>query len=468
MGLRDFLNSVGSRQSTLRTRELPPLKLTKAVQKLEASIASSGGAIGEAPGAFVQRIEKTWSDTRSLAALTNRDLRGIAYFLYQESELVTGVLADNEGFIGEFLKAFSARPSSLLARSLTNTFLLHFGHNSKVDRQISDALNGLPDNKTPPTLRSLREAGLIDDRLGPDRLGRLLSTATDIPQSLTALGVSEVISRCAFVAEAYERVCRNVIGTTGDPTMAVQQIFSWATSGTEKRSEAFPTKTAATVDALLLPWQRSRIAPPPALQIRIKDFLVASLGDPRFRHSSARWKTIGDEASAVLKRWLNTASVMQFFDIVDATMASPDDKRMWKHRRAFWTAYLGEVSDAWVVFGGHGASMAMDAARRSNDASLTEFARFGSSGASGSQAVLILTIGNLRIAEWSHSGKCRMWSIGENGPTPYEKSYTVSALRRAVWAESHVGADTGVWQRTFASKIRSETGINKPASAYRV
>lgn len=468
MGLRDFLNSMERRQSTLRTRELPPLELTKAVQKLEASIARSGGAIGEAPGAFVQRIEKTWSDTRSLAALTNRDLRGIAYFLYQETESVAGVLADNEGFVGEFIKAFSARPSSLLARSLTNTFLLHFGHNSKVDRQISDALKRLPENKTPPNLRSLREAGLIDDRLGPDRLGRLLSTSTDIPQSLAELGISEVISRCAFVAAAYERSCRNVVEKTGDPTAAVQQIFTWATSGSDKRSEAFPTKTAATVDALLLPWQRSRIAPPPALQTRIKDFLVASLGDPRFRHSSARWTTLSEEARTVLKHWLNIASVTQFFDIVDDTMADPPSKRMWKYRRAFWTAYLEEVSDAWVVFGTSGAAMARDAARRSNDSSLSQFGRFGSSGASGSQAVLILSIGNLRIAEWSHSGKCRMWTGNERAPAPYEKSYSVYALRNAPWEESHTGAEQGNWQRSFRNKIRAETGINRPDGAFSI
>jgi|TARA_R110000744_G_scaffold61821_7_gene127702 hypothetical protein len=468
MGLRDYLSSMESRKSTLRARELPPLELMKAVQKLEASIANSGGAIGEAPAAFVQRIEKTWSDTRSLAALTNRDLRGIAYFLYQEAESITGVLADDEGFVGEYLKAFSTRPSSLLARSLTNTFLLHFGHNPKVDRHISDALNGLPDSKTPPTLRSLRDAGIIDDRLGPDRLARLLSASTDIPQSLAELGISEVISRCAFVAAAYERSCRNVVEKTGDPTAAVQQIFTWATSGSDKRSEAFPTKTAATVDALLLPWQRSRIAPPPALQTRIKDFLVASLGDPRFRHSSARWTTLSEEARTVLKRWLNIASVTQFFDIVDDTMADPPSKRMWKYRRAFWTAYLEEVSDAWVVFGTSGAAMARDAARRSNDSSLGQFGKFKSSVSNGTQAVLILTIGNLRIAEWSHNGKCRMWTPGETAPAPYEKLYSVYSLRDAAWATAHMGAESYNWQRKFRDKIRSETGINKPVASFRI
>lgn len=227
-------------------------------------------------------------------------------------------------------------------------------------------------------------------------------------------------------------------------------------------------KTAATVDALLLPWGRTGISPPKVLENQIKDFLIAALGDPRFKRSAPRWRTISEEARSVLKHWLNRAAIMQFFDIVEEAMTDPAELRMWKYRRVFWTTYLNEVSDAWVVLGKKAIRIARDTAFRTKDSSFKQFGVFRTAGAVASHAVLILTIGNLRIAEWSHSGKCRMWENLDHAPKPYEKDYAVYDLRHGEWEASHTSANTYGWQRVFAAQIRTYTGIRKHTSEFMI
>jgi EH signature protein len=467
MGLRDLLTSMSGRRLSYGEKELPPLSLSKAVEVLEKNIARAGGNIGEPAPVFIARIKSLWRQQRDLSNLPMRDLRGIAFFLHQTDEENTDVLADDEDFFLSFLRTVEDRPSSLLIRTLTSSFFIHFGRSPKCDMALAKSLNGFSPNGTPPRLQHFRENNLIDPKGGPAKLARLLEDAEDIPDKLSSIGFDSILGHSGFVGKTYELFCRQT-ASSSDPEKDIRRLMTWAISDTQSLKETFPDRTAATADALLLPWSNAEVNPPKSLEARIKDFLISSLGDPRFKTASARWNSVSDEARLVLKRWMNRASVSQFFDIVDETLDKPVPKRMWRSRRAFWTAYLEEVEDAWVVFGKRGAEMALDAARRSEDHSLGQFGQFNTGGASPTQAVLILTIGDLTIAEWSHMGKCRMWTQSDKPIKPYERYYSVHKLRDGEWQESHVGDETHRWHSSFAEKIRRETGVIKRQTDYRV
>jgi len=468
MGLRDLLESMGKRHVVYGVKELPELSLARAVRHLESRISEAGGEVGEPPDAFVNRIRNLWASQQSLDRLSARDLRGIAYFLHRKTDDGTDSFAENQNFLTGFIDAFSARPSSMLARTLTSSFLLHFGEVTSSDQRLAAALNGLSDEASPPFLRGLKLAGLIDVKNGPQRLSLLISKEPNIEQEITRLGFDGILSRSAFVANAYEHFCRDVAKNESDPKVGVKKVFDWGVSDIQTEKETFPSKTSATVDALLLPWANTRAHPPKSLETKIKSFLISALGDPRFKVSSARWSTVSDEARIILKRWMNRASVAQFFDIVDSTMNTPDAKRMWRYRRAFWTAYMDDITDAWVVFGSRGASLAMDAARRSADNSLREFGTFSTGGAGPTHAVLILTIGDLLIGEWSHNGACRMWTSSRRSIEPYQKFYSVPDLRSSRWKASHTSNESYGWQQHFAAKILAETGVRKRVTDYKV
>ena len=467
MGLRDLLTSMSGRRLTFGEKELPPLELSKAVDNLEKSIAKAGGEIGEPPAVFKARISSIWNREKNLANLPARDLRGIAFFLHQTDEDDKIALASDDDFFLAFLQAVEKRPSSLLIRALTNSFFIHFGRSPECDVALARTLNDFPEKSVPPGLQYFRSQNLIDPVGGPNKLARILDSAESVPEKLASLGFDSILGHSAFVSQAYEHFCQQV-SLSNQPEYDVSRLMAWAISDTQARKETFPDKTGATADALLLPWSNSGMNPAKSFEAKIKDFLIHSLGDPRFKIASARWSQVSDEARLVLKRWMNRASVGQFFDIVDETMNTPDAKRMWRYRRAFWTAYMEEIEDAWVVFGNKGAAMAADAARRSEDNSLRQFGQFNTGGAGPTQAVLILTVGDLTIAEWSHNGACRMWTGSKKPIIPYEKYYSVYELRDGDWEASHTQNERYGWQSTFAEKIRHETSVSKRQVDYRV
>ena len=95
------------------------------------------------------------------------------------------------------------------------------------------------------------------------------------------------------------------------------------------------------------------------------------------------------------------ATLSQFLEVVDRVA----ERQQWHYRRAFWTAYIERrvVSNAWVAFGTTGAQVARRLADDSADTLMRHFAALG--GAGTDQAVLLLHIGDLIIADWSHNGR---------------------------------------------------------------
>jgi hypothetical protein len=161
-------------------------------------------------------------------------------------------------------------------------------------------------------------------------------------------------------------------------------------------------------------------------------------------------------------RWLAQATLEQFLKVVDRVAA----KHQWDYRRAFWNAYIEKrvVANAWVAFGANGAQVARKIAETTADSLMRRFGMLGGAGAD--QAVLLLSIGDLIIADWSHNGRLRIWRRGNTSAPEFNlETYVASALRTdSEFDTVHLPPDG--WQSKAEAYIRRHTGIKLLESEY--
>lgn len=303
---------------------------------------------------------------------------------------------------------------------------------------------------------------LLTPTTAPRRVAAaVLDSDRDIRAVLDEAGLTTEGRRVGGLGLAsFSAGCESVRNMKSTSALSPQRrLVSW--SG-ETGPLLYPKAWPQFAGALFEPWRTSE--PPREHKTLIIDRAVAHAGDPRINR--ARWRPVEEAASdayAVILRWLTQASVRQFFDIVSETMTDRPD--MWAERRKFWTQYLDAemISAAWVAFGSDGASRADRAATLTNDKSLSMFGRLGSgSGRSSQHAALIMKIGDLTIAEWSHNGKFNIWSLKDKHHPPLFRhntrrlpDYDPSELMNAPVSGSHMSG----WQFKLARIIRDETGM---------
>lgn len=260
---------------------------------------------------------------------------------------------------------------------------------------------------------------------------------------------------------AFSAACQSARTLKADRAIPGQEkLVAWAGG---KGPLAYPRAWPEFAAALFEPWRASD--PPQKHKTLIIDKAVGYAGDPRINRP--KWRPVEEaaaEAYGVILRWLTQTSVRQFFDIVNETTDRPD---MWAARRTFWSNYLnaGMISAAWVAFGADGAARARRASERSNDKGLLMFGRLGvnaTTGRTAQHAALIMTIGDLTIAEWSHNGKWNIWTRKDpRHPVLFRKSasqlpdYDPAELMNAPTTGSHMSG----WQDKVAQIIKNQTGL---------
>ncbi len=216
---------------------------------------------------------------------------------------------------------------------------------------------------------------------------------------------------------------------------------------------------------LLAPWLDGKAEPHDSVRESVRVFLLERLGDPW--SSAKRWVLAGEDASALMKRWLTQISLKVFFELIREQAL---DKH-WRYREAFWTACLehGAIKEAWLVLGSHTRYTAASIKdMRGTYGSLQE--------ADASQSVLLLRVGSLVLCEWSHNGSLRAWLATARGtPELRLRRYFSSDLRRASLpfppsnlskgADAgpglhHKGSEVGRWQSVAARLIAEQTNIH--------
>ena len=440
----------------LKFGSLEPVKLQKQVAIMTGSGASNLSL--EETGALQHRVHEAAS-LGAMEQLRGRDIREACKVMIQgPTPLIENKNTANALF-AEVKR--SARRSGILA--LIGTYLDGF-HQSEAFDEFSRRLRPLIQKWEGRAIDPWPELGssfaLFDPSKAPSNIASAVLVSDHSPaRTLSAMGLDVGIRQRGGLAEmAFVRAAELIAVELGAKVIPMQQrLAEWAMEN--DKSFAFPKAFLSAVRAFLAPWTNAD--PPEAHRAYLIEILQSfGGGDPRTKPSA--WRTVREqipEAYDVLMRWLTSASVYQFFDIVDRSLErDPAGRKMWAYRRKFWTAYLraedGEpkIEEAWVAFGDDGAWLAREAAKIHNEAGLAAFGRQHDK--SSSHAALIMRIGDLVIVDWSHNAKCNVWKKGDRGsPELYKSSYPAGVLYSAPDQYSHPSPSTYSWQKTIAHVI---------------
>lgn len=282
-------------------------------------------------------------------------------------------------------------------------------------------------------------------------------------QLLREAGLDGDLATGGFVEEALLVACEKAAQERGDGAQTTGRRLIALFDGFPASQEL----NAALTYALLAPWTESNCTE--AHQRLISGLLVARNGDPRL--AQPRWHALRedvlilfpgvkvDEAFAVLRRWLVEGSMRAFFDIVTRTT---ENRHQWRERTEFWLSYLDTkmISDAWFALGSRARSLVS----RLADQELGASGKLTGGGEFGPKSTLILTMGDLRVVEWSDNGKARFWDvIDPTAAVQNGMSYDGLRLRELATGKSLVEISHAInWQPRFARFIYQKTGIRHP------
>ena len=457
MTLKSALENSIDHFKPLRVRAPDLRQFNRAVSQIN----DRGGVLGQAVSiAELQQDIIDSFNAGTLSTLKRRTLRHAPQGFFEGPRPLASQQPLREAILG--LIATNRQKSAVLAAIFQ--YLEWFNPTNADLVRVGGWLNGVVREWPWPWHDRATRFQLFEVAEAPLRLAQAV-LASDAPANdvLAEIGLSEVIATGALGELTFAAACLSVSKSSQRDIVRLQErLIAWGKRGERFGfDKTFPLFVAALLD----PWASAE--PTGEHQRRIMAELESIAGDPRVR--PAKWSAVKERAPAayaILMRWLTKASVYQFFDIVDRVA----DRHMWSYRRAFWTAYLkaGYIDQAWVVFGSNGERLARQAATTSGDKGLLYFGKLETGGGRGpDHAALVMKIGDLTIAEWSHNGKYNIWRRRQKGaPKLFLDRYHPDELRHAPIDGSHTSNDHFGWQQAVARIIRDETGFVTAASAW--
>ncbi len=405
---------------------------------------------------FLARVENS-----DLAAVHPRDLKKILQQVWQSGD------HDSIGLAA--VRSAEKRPLKRTDLAIITGYLLHFPKHSGSIGILAEAAG----NAATRLGNEWRTRGdkweLWNPDAGPRNLGTALAcNEQETPRELMeSAGIFGGVFATAFGECAFDEACNAVAGMSPGVATTGQQRLLGMFGGQEEDAVSC---SPLLVRALLKPWIEMR--PDTDHRRAVTEFLLRHAGDPRT--DSTRWpgyirgmaeKDGEDEAqrtAGVLKSWLTEVAMREFFR---AIMETTDRKDQWKQRQDFWLGYLddGYVTDAWFALGTRAKSEIHRIIEKSGEK--VDFATLDTrGGADASHSSLIMTLGSMRIAEWSHNGACRFWARDHSrAPALYEPRYRASRLRAMSDGGNfdHI-SHTSNWQSKFAKYIYRQTNIRHP------
>lgn len=408
--------------------------------------------------AIVGSARLQWTSRGNLEALSRRDAGWLPYALFHPESDPDAWLARDAGFVDAALVRMRQRTRGV--RSLLRNVLRLWPKDLSTVVQIQQMLVAELRGATTPRMVQWRQRVQEFDLLslqGPRKLAdRLSANPQQREEILGRAGLNGELGRCRFLAESDRHIADDLHDhLRGGRFAKLEPSLSLLAPG---GTLTFPAQVAHVANALLLPFTAA--APPQDTLRRIRSFLLTHMGDPRLTKTG--WVSVAPAAKQVMLRWLVEGSLEEFFRLIERSA----DNDHWRYRQAFWSAYLrrGHISDAWVILGENAASDAERHWRQDAPASGRLYR------ADVAHSALLLQIGNLVIAEWSHNGTCRVWRLNDRGcPSFYQSVYVADTLRGfAAHEQVHHGNHQYTWQRTLSTFIRDETKIAMPQAEYRV
>ena len=314
---------------------------------------------------------------------------------------------------------------------------------------------------------------LFDADSGPRRLAEWVLIGPDlVVDVLRYTGIDDPLRGVGGYARAVQCALLRVLPSALVETSAELALSRACEFLTSEGKLRFQDLRGGMARGVLQAWREPRREPAEPVRKSAADFLLRHLGDPRLRPGN--WIGAGEEAAALMRRWLTRASLDAFFDLISDHALDAH----WKWRQGFWSACLeqcdqrGVPFDAWLVLG----PRVFASARAVRDLG-GAYARLDGTGVQPEHSVLLMRIGPLVLCEWSHNGKLRAWpNDWANAPKLYRSSYNRSDLtgeglpfppnpayrsrgNAAGDGLSHFSSSDGYWQGSAAELLARRAGI---------
>jgi EH_Signature domain len=444
-----------------------------ATAKVLRNIGAADSSPASPPGDFLAKLRQRLvvvSRARQIAGLSRKELRYTPWLLWNGDPPAASL----PGLLPLILD--QARTSGATLRRLIQAYLRDF---SSLASGISEAAACIRQQLTNTDLRlehwriAQDEVQLFDAEKGPASLATRLLDEKDPDSILSRYKLDDPMLATGGYMMAVEDAVRGAtpVKLRDGGTVALERVLK-IIAPTENRLR-FGSRRAETARAFLNAWFTGRGEPVSALQEPVRRHLLHWLGDPRLRPQP--WAAVGEQETALMRRWLARASLDLFFRLIDQHTSGVH----WPYRRAFWFAYLekGAIGDAWLALG----TEAYNSARAVRELGGAYGRLLGDS----RQSALLLRLGPLVIGEFTHIGKVRAWLADHReAPDLGRQEYPKSELMRECLpfpenpyrrrggnsrgtGLSHFQSREGYWQGSAAALIERHTGTRITALDWR-
>ena len=393
--------------------------------------------------------------------LTNKELKSVTTVFFHKD-----YLQNQQDFKTAILKLLGKLDRKALWRSLMVSYVFNFDRFKPETRQVASVLKEHCASLPKRWQNRLDKIDLLDVDKVEDQIADKLLTIGRSESLAEHIGMTGALAECELMINALNTTGAKVLQHSIRGEQKVIDQFLYLVTD-ETGAKLKNNSRLAAIIGLLGPYTDTSFENKSTAkrQKTIERLFIDSLGDPRIARNSAAWpaslpkrfggSTFYRQCVDVLKKWAVLQTITLFMDIIEKHADT-----QFKRRRRFWSQYFdqGYITDAWVAFG--------TAARESAEYEKKWDERYfnmewGSlRQADPNQSVLLMHVDDLTIAEWSHSGKCRIWERNNQKKPQLHKTgiyYGTSLRYRSDYEITH--DFFGKWCRQLETEIHSRTGI---------
>jgi len=411
-----------------------------------------------------KRVVRTWRTDGSLGSLSGRDLRALPWVLFYPRDRKQLWLGRDKDLIRDYRRWLiqGRRPRAVVA--LLHEYLAAYPTTLSAFDEVRSLLRETVLRSEDIGLRRWRkrcqELHLLDKN-GHGKLAAIWwKSERPVTDFLDDAGFGGGLEFCGYLEEATATFLdkfRELLSQNKLSTEALIRALSWIENEGRLR---FETLRIDTAKALLSPFEGRK--PAAEIEVTLRQFFLQCLGDPRLPQE-AGWARVPERVRRVMYRWLVSTDLDDFFRLLDKTALD----RHWRYRKAFWRAYLQRdlITDTWIVLGSQAAKIA----RRTFEHGDKAVGRLRSGpGVLGNHSVLLMRLGRMTVAEWSHNGTCRFWLYGNSdAPAMYREEYHRNELVHwPDFEQRHYGTERGSWQERIADWIYQNTSVRVAPNEY--
>jgi len=449
VSLRDAIRRFDAKALVIRMTPSPEMK--KAVSKLEKLSDGLDEFILEpTPAVLATTVDALKNGNLPARRITKQMAMG---GLPELSQVGNGQI-----WVKRFLDLVQQASSSVLTRCLLIGYLRIADENDSISTLLRVYLKKNLALIPQQWQRRIDRYDLLGDKIG-DRVASEIITKTDLDPSfvMNDAGLRGILESCTFSENVFNAICAQL--STGHTDQRLSRFWRWVRPNNDQHI-LFRKSLRSYAEALLTPYVSA--SPTDTQKAAIQNFLLDVFRDPRVDRSS--WRVVPAVLRNVFNRWLTEQS----FELLMQIVSSSNDTTQWQERQKFWTPYIeaGHISDAWVVLGSKGASVATQLVQRGDLQSTAVYGLLRSGDVDPLHSMILLRIGDWVISEWTHSGKLRFYHQLSNKKAPkfYEKLYHASAIRVDSAADEAITHHSG-WQHTARQFLANRIGVRVSVAA---